>query len=122
MGGFALAAAQIGQFMKLDEISETSSSHGGLSSARNAPRPDAIVRVVADHDGITLGCPGGGAVVRVAADHDGAVPGCPGEGAVVRVAADHDDIVPGCPGDGTTVTDVVLDVADDGALEDPVGR
>ena len=82
MGGFALAAAQIGQFMKLDEMSETSISHGGHSSAGSAP--------------------------------------CPG--AVVRVAADHDGIVPGCPGEGATVTDVVLDIADDGALEDPMER
>ena len=37
MGGFAVAATQIGQFMKLDEMSETSISHGGLSSAGNAP-------------------------------------------------------------------------------------
>ena len=40
-------------------------------------------------------------------------------GAVVRVAADHDGVVPRCPGEGTTVADVVLDVADYGALEDP---
>ena len=37
MGGFALAAAQIGQFMKFDEMSETSISHGGLSSVGSAP-------------------------------------------------------------------------------------
>ena len=79
MGGFALAAAQIGQFMKLDEMSETSISHGGLSSAGSAPRL----------------------------------------GAIVRVADDHDGVVPRCPGEGATVTDVVLDVADDGALKDP---
>ena len=82
MEGFALTAAQIGQFMKLDEMSETSISHGGLSSARSAPRSDVIVRVAADHDGV----------------------------------------VPRCPGKGTTVTDMVLDVADDGALEDFVER
>ena len=52
---------------------------GGLSSVENAPRPDAIVRVVADHDGI----------------------------------------VPGHPSEDTTVTNMVLDVADDGALKDP---
>ena len=63
MGGFALAATQIGQFMKLDEMSETSISHGGLSSAGNAPRPDAIVRVVADNDGIVPSCLGEGAMV-----------------------------------------------------------
>ena len=34
--GFTLAAAQIGQFMKLDEMSETSISHGGHSSAGSA--------------------------------------------------------------------------------------
>ena len=79
MGGFALAAAQIGQFMKFDEMSETSISHGGHSSAGSAL--------------------------------------CPG--AVVRVAADHDGVVPGCPGEDTTVTDVVLDVADNDALKDP---
>ena len=63
-----------------------------------------------------------GAIVRVAADHDGIVPGCPGIGAVVRVAADHDGVVPGCLGEGTAVANVVLDVADDGALEDPMER
>ena len=82
IGGGALAAAQIGQFMKLDEMSETSISHGAHSSAGNAP--------------------------------------C--EGAVVRVAADHDGVVPGRLGEDTTVTDVVLDVVDDGALKDPVER
>ena len=82
MGGFALAAAQIGQFMKLDEMSETSISHGGHSSAGNAPCPGVVVRVVADHDGI----------------------------------------VPGHPGEDTTVTNMVLDVADDGALKDLVER
>ena len=100
MGGFAFAAAQIGQFMKLDEMSETSISHGGLSSVGNAPCPDAIVRVVADHDGIVPGRPGGGAVVRVVADHDG--------------------VILGRPSGGATVTDVVLDVADDGTLRDPL--
>ena len=80
MGGFALAAAQIGQFMKFDEMSETSISHGGHTSAGSAPRP----------------------------------------GTVVRVAANHDGVVPRCPGKDTMVTDVVLDVAEDGALTDPV--
>ena len=37
MGGCALAAIQIGQFMKLDEMSETSIGHAGLSSAGSAP-------------------------------------------------------------------------------------
>ena len=82
MGGFTLAAAQIGQFMKFDEMSETSISHGGHSSARSAPRP----------------------------------------GAVVRVAADHDGIVPRRPSEDTMVTYVVLNVADDGALDDPAER
>ena len=41
-------------------------------------------------------------------------------GPVVRVVADHDGVVPGCPGEGTIVTDVVLNIADDGALEDPM--
>ena len=40
-------------------------------------------------------------------------------GAIVRVAADHDGVVPRCPGEDATVTDVVLDVADDGTLRDP---
>ena len=79
MGGFALVAAQIGQFMKPDEMLETSISHGGLSAVGSTPCPGAIVRVVADHDGV----------------------------------------VPGRPGEDTMVFDVVLDVADDGALEDP---
>ena len=82
IGGCAPTDAQIGQFLKLDEMSETSISHGGLSLARSTPRP----------------------------------------GAIVRVAADHDGIVPGRPGEGTTVADVVLDVADDGALEGPMER
>ena len=80
MGGFTLAAAQIGQFMKFDEMPEASISHGGRSSVGSAP--------------------------------------C--LGAVVRVAADHDGVVPRRPGEGTTVTDVVLDIADDGTLEDPI--
>ena len=41
---------------------------------------------------------------------------------VVRVTTDHDGVVPGRPGEGATVTDVVLDVADDGTLRDPVER
>ena len=82
MGGFALAAAQIGQFVKLDEMLETSISHGGLSSAGSAPHPNIIVRVAADHNGV----------------------------------------VPRHPGEGTTVTDMVLDVTDDDALEDPMER
>ena len=40
-------------------------------------------------------------------------------GAIVRVAADHDGVVPGHPGKDTTVTDMVLDVVDDGTLRDP---
>ena len=43
-------------------------------------------------------------------------------GAVVRVAADHDGVVPRCPSEDTMVNDVVLDMADDGALRDPTGR
>jgi len=82
MGGYALAVAQIGQFTKFDEMSETSISHGGRSSVGSAPRPGAVVRVMADHDGI----------------------------------------VPGCPSEDTMVTDVVLDVVDDGTLRDPVER
>ena len=46
----------------------------------------------------------------------------PRPGAVVRVAADHKGVVPGCPGEGTTIADMVLNVADDGALEDPTKR
>ena len=65
--------------MKLDEMLETSISHGGLSSVGSAPRLGAIVRVVADHDGV----------------------------------------VPRCPSEGATVTDMVLDVADNGTLRDP---
>ena len=82
MGGFALAAAQIGQFMKLDEMSEASISHGGLSSVGSAPHLGVVVRVVADHGGI----------------------------------------VPRCPSKGTTITDMVLDIVDDGVLEDPMER
>ena len=68
--------------MKYDEMLETSISHGGHSSAGNAPRPGAIVRVVADHD----------------------------------------VVVPRHPGEGAMVTGIVLDVADDGTLRDPVER
>ena len=49
--------------MKFDEMSETSISHGGLSLVGSAPRPSAIVRVVADHDGVVPGHPGEGATV-----------------------------------------------------------
>ena len=82
MGGFALVAAQIGQFMKFDEMSKTSISHGAHSSAGSVPRPGAVVRVVADHDGV----------------------------------------VPRRPGEDTTVTDMVLDIVDDGTLRDPTER
>ena len=82
MGGFALATAQIGQFMKFDEMSETSISHGGHSLMGSAPRPGVVVMVVADHDGV----------------------------------------VPGCPSEDTMVTNVVLDITDDGTLRDPVER
>ena len=40
MGGFTLAAAQVGQFMKFDEMSETSISHVSHTSAG-----DALVQV-----------------------------------------------------------------------------
>ena len=82
IGGCALAVAQISQFMKLDEMLETSISHGGLSSIGSAPRP----------------------------------------GAVVRVAADHDGVVPGRPSEGAMVTDMVLNVADNGTFRDPSER
>ena len=36
--------------------------------------------------------------------------------------ADHDGVVPRRPGEGTTVTDMVLNVADDGTLRDPIER
>ena len=65
--------------MKLDEMLETSINHGGLSSTGSTPRPDIVVRVTANHDGV----------------------------------------VPGRPDDGAMVTNVVLDVADDGTLRDP---
>ena len=68
--------------MKFDEMSETSISHGGHSSAGSTPRP----------------------------------------GAIVRVAANHDGVVPRRSGEDTTVTDVVLDVADDGTLRDSAER
>ena len=63
MGGFAFVAAQIGQFMKLDEMSKTSISHGSLSSVGSAPRLGAVVRVATDHDTIVPGCPSEGATV-----------------------------------------------------------
>ena len=60
MGGFTLVAAQISQFMKFDEMSETSISHGGHSSvgSASAPHLGAVVMVAANHDGVVLGCPG----------------------------------------------------------------
>ena len=48
--------------MKLDEMSETSISHGGLPLAGSAPRLGAIVGVAADHDGVVPGCPDEGAM------------------------------------------------------------
>ena len=65
--------------MKLDEMSETSISHGDLFLVRSAPHPGVIVKVVADHNGV----------------------------------------VPGHLGEGAIVTDVVLDIADNGTLRDP---
>ena len=56
-------ASQIGLFMKLDEMSETSISHGSLSSVGSAPHLGAVVRVAADHDGVVPRCPGEGATV-----------------------------------------------------------
>ena len=35
--GFALVAAQVGQFIKFDETSETSTSHGGHTSVGSVP-------------------------------------------------------------------------------------
>ena len=96
--------------------------HGGLSLVGNAPHLSFVVRVAADHDGVVPGRPGRGAIVRVVADDDGVVPRCPVGGAVVRVAADDYGVVPGRPGEGTTVTDMVLDVANDSTFEDPVAR
>ena len=37
MGGFALPAAQVSQFIKFDEMSETSTSHGDHTSAGSIP-------------------------------------------------------------------------------------
>ena len=37
MGGFAIAVAQIGQFMKFDEMSETSTSLDSHTSAGSIP-------------------------------------------------------------------------------------
>ena len=37
MGGFTVAAAQVGQFIKFDEMSKTSTSHGGHTSAGSIP-------------------------------------------------------------------------------------
>ena len=49
--------------MKLDEMSETSISHGGLSSMGSAPCPGVVVRVVADHDGVIPRCPSEGTTI-----------------------------------------------------------
>ena len=43
-------------------------------------------------------------------------------GVVVRVVADHDSVVPGRPSKDNTVTDMVLNIADDGTLRDPTER
>ena len=49
--------------------------------------------------------------------------GAPHLGAVVGVVADDDGVVPGCLGGGTPQSPIVmLDVADDGVLEDPAAR
>jgi len=39
--------------------------------------------------------------------------------AIVRVASNDDGIVPGCPSGGIAVAGVELDIAGDGAFEDP---
>ena len=49
--------------MEFDEMSETSISHGGHSLAGSAPRPGAVVKVMADHDGIVPGRLGEGTLV-----------------------------------------------------------
>ena len=47
--------------------------------------------------------------------------GAPRSGAVVGVVADDDGVVPRCLGGGTPQSPIVmLDVVDDGVLEDPV--
>lgn len=43
-------------------------------------------------------------------------------GTVVRVVGDDDGVVTRAPGEDTTVTNVVLHVADDGSLGDPAER
>ena len=58
MGIFAPIAAQVSQFMKFDEMSETSISHGSHSSAGSAPHLGAIIRVAVDHGDVVPGCLG----------------------------------------------------------------
>ena len=41
---------------------------------------------------------------------------------IVRVAANHDGVVPRRPGKDTIVTNMVLNVVDDGTLKDPAER
>ena len=53
MGGFALAAAQVGQFIKFDEMSETSTSHGGHTSASSVP-VQVLPRLEASLSGLWL--------------------------------------------------------------------
>ena len=91
-----------GERRRVSSVVDLAMVRCGLPSAGGAPRSGAVVGIVADDDGVVPGCPGGGSIVEVAADHDGAVPGRP------RV--------------GTIVADVVLDVADGGAFEDPEER
>ena len=61
----------------------------------------------------------GFAVVRCGLSSEGDAPRLDTD---VRVVADDDGVVPGCPREGTIVADVVLDVANDGAFEDPTER
>ena len=46
MGGLTLAAAQISQFMKFDEMSETSIIHGGHSLAGSVQVPLLGLRLI----------------------------------------------------------------------------
>ena len=63
-------------------------------------------------------------MLEASINHGGlsSVGSAPHLGVVVRVVADHDGAAPGCPGEDTMVIDVVLDVADDGTLIDPIER
>ena len=78
--------------------------------ARGASCPNAVVRVVANDDGVVPGRPDGGVAVGVAADDDGVVPRRPGGGVVddgfFEDPAKWWDVTDGERGTATTVDEL----------------